>query len=194
MFKILKINIIILVLISCTLISCSDRKNNISTTEVKETESNVQNNVITPFSIFDIEDAFGDKTGKKMIAGLFKGKFTNSATNNSVCYFNIGFVDQQLRLAIFEYGKYQKTGTNNFRIEYKDDEGNKYETYGHYTNLNNIWTIGDSNFRLDQVFLGKLLTSKNIKVYMVNDRALYETYSFEIDTKNFKEHYNTLYK
>lgn len=184
-------HVIILVLISCVLISCSNSNNVV--TNVKETEEKTPDNVMLPFQISDIEDNFGDKTGEKMISGTFIGVFSNSATINSECYFSLIYSHGQFKVVIFEYAKYIKTGTDDYTFEFKDDTGNKYKVKARATTDKSTWLIVDSNNKTSQEFLRALRTSKNINVYMENVSRKVERYSFEVDTKNFNELYNEFY-
>lgn len=162
-----------MIIISLALISCK------SNTENPQTEENKSEKIEkSKWEIVDIVDEFGDPTGKKSILGLFKGKMSNSATNNADLTVKVNFEDKSTLMTFYEYGDMQGNLPDGkfFNIDIKKENG-EIEKLNQFTYKNMLFD--------DSLLKVRILEQKKpLKVSIDLSRAnQYDNtkYIFEID-------------
>lgn len=120
MTQILKLAFVLTIgIVTLNLQSCEngDSKKSGITAEHEATEVSV-------WKYESLTDEFGDDNGERVITGIFDGKFSNSATNNSDAKLQIFYTEGAPIFRIFNYGNQSVKGENFLRFKVKDGNGN----------------------------------------------------------------------
>ncbi|MBQ7913373.1 MAG: hypothetical protein IJ308_08105 [Clostridia bacterium] len=140
----------------------------------------------------EFEDEFGQATGKKYIATMVNGTFSNSATTNSSLIAALQITSTEVAFMLWEYSK------NLVKCSYSYDEYSitmlDTEKKKHY--LNGTMYAGDSRIYLDSsdksAVINALKKSGTISFYIVYSEYTTSTYLFSVETSNFKSVYYQL--
>lgn len=141
----------------------------------------------------DYVDEFGLSTGKSFISTtVYDGKFSNSATTNSKLTAVMQVDKDDVMIILYEYAR------NQVKCSYKSDQ---YSITMLDTNNEKHYLSGtmyNGGFRIyiadayRSTVLNALKGSGTVRFYVVLSDRITTTYSFSIETSNFRDAYNLL--
>lgn len=143
------------------------------------------------WTIEETVDEFGDKTGRKSLLGYSEGKFSNSATTDSLLSVGIGIRnDRLIYLMLLEYGEYPVS--HGYRVWYlvhiKDDNGNVHELDAVIDNTG-VLLFPDND---EKSLLMLLMTNKHLKFSITEDDDERYRYNFVLNCNGFNEKYKLM--
>lgn len=138
-------------------------------------------------------DEFGLSTGENFIfTTVYDGKFSNSETTNSKLTAVMQVDEDNVMFILYEYGR------NQVKCSYKSDQyaitmldANNKKHYLSGTMHNGSFRIYVADADRSTV-LNALKGSGTIRFYVVLSDRITTTYSFSIETSNFRDAYNSL--
>ena len=126
-------------------------------------------------------DDFGDPTDHKYLLAVVSGKFSNSATRDSLLLVRVLIANEEISFKLYEYGKNEVTGSDytQYVIKMKFPDGNIIEKTAKidtYTSRLDISHLFDSSIDFETMFSG----IAPIKVYIYEKDRPYTNYSFSV--------------
>jgi len=126
-------------------------------------------------------DDFGDPTEHKYLFTIVTGKFSNSATKDSILKVGVIIADSEISFALYEYGSNRVTGSDytDYVIKMKFPNGHiieKTTKIDKYSGRLEISSIFDSSIDFDTMFSG----NAPIKIYIYEKDRPYANYSFSV--------------
>ena len=144
-------------------------------------------------------DEFDQPTGDKFISTRVEGKFSNSATTNSELIATMQITSNSVSIILREYGYYivknssaSEYDTERYDIVMMDTKGNKS---GYMRGR--MYGEGDYRIYFDSTsdetrILNALKEPGEVSFYIEYKNYTTSTYSFTVETSNFKDLYNQL--
>ena len=182
-----------------SLAACGDNSEKVPANTPSDGANSTTPDEASNWYIMDEEDDFGDKTGKKILLGVFTGNFRNTATNDSELTASIGCHIKTFSpnnpvatfyINLFEYGDHRATFTENeaenMSIRMKignTEEEHKLICYPPYSSF-----FFDESADITS-FGNALLNGDEIKCVIDIGSS---RYNFNVDSTGFSEKYETL--
>jgi hypothetical protein len=126
-------------------------------------------------------DNFGDPTDHKYLYSVVNGKFSNSATKDSLLLVGVLVADQEISFKLLEYGNNQVAGSDytSYVFMMKFPDGHVFQKtvkIDKFTGRLNIAQYFDSSVDFDVLFNGSAL----MKIYIYEKDRPYANYSFTV--------------
>lgn len=137
-------------------------------------------------------DIFDQPTDEAYVTGkdVFVGKFSNSATTDSLLYVKVLVDKDEVAFVLYEYGKYIVDNPYSRHEEYgiimKDANGKQYTLDGsmNASDGDRIFVSSDSD---EKAVVDALKGNGSVSFYIYNKDRPINTYLFSVETSNFSE-------